>query len=148
MRGVGPNFHGGRQLAFADISDVELRIGRDLTMDEQGAVASLLQGAQSSIEVEIGRTEAEIGTVPAVIKAVCVALVCRSMANPFGLASESENLGAYSKSQTYNRNAAGDMTLSGAERLLVRKAVYGTNTGSAKLEATLLKEALDEAWGS
>ena len=135
-------------MAFATESDVEARLGRSLTTAESTQVDALLDAAQATIEVVIGCAEADLDTVPASCQHVCVAMVLRGMVNPHGFASDTESLGAYSKSQTYGRDGGGDLTPTQAETMILRRAVYGTTTGSARLEATLLKEALDEVWGS
>ena len=135
-------------MAFATTADVAARLGRALTTAEDDQAESLILAAQATIEVVIGRAEADLTTVPAACEHVCVSMVLRGMANPYGFASDTESLGAYTKSQTYGRDGGTDLTPTQSETLILRRAVYGTTTGSSKAEATLLKEALDEIWGS
>lgn len=135
-------------MAFATTSDVAARLGRALTSAEEDQAEALLDAAQATIEVVIDRAEADLDTVPDVCGSVCVSMVLRGMANPHGFASDTESLGAYSKSQTYGRDSGSELTPTQAETLILRRAVYGKTTASSKMEATLLKEALDEVWGS
>lgn len=119
-------------MAFASVDDVKARLARPLTEADEAAAEFLLIGAQMFVEAAAEKTEAQLGDeVPPVLRFVAVEVVCRAMANPQGLASESETLGAYSHTERYSAEGA-DLLLTKTEELLVRRAVHGTLSGSTE----------------
>lgn len=126
-------------MAFASIDDVKARLGRPLTEADEAAANFLLVGAQMFVEAAAEKTEEQLDSFPPVLRFVTVEMVCRAMANPQGLASESETLGAYSHTERYSAEGA-DLLLTKTEELLVRRAVHGTLSGSAEL-ASLASDA-------
>jgi hypothetical protein len=140
---------------FATVAEVATRLGRDLTSDEQGSVALLIQLATATIANAADKTEewaAELDPIPLILKGFCIELVCRTFANPMGLFSESKTLGSFQHSQSFNKDVSSAMALSDVEVLVIRRAVRGTNAGSARAESTadLLSycEEEDELQGS
>lgn len=131
-------------MAFATTDDVAARLGRYLTIEETARAAALVEAASAAIEVVIGRAQDDMDDVPASLQHICVSMTLRALDNPYGFASNSESLGAYSSSQTYNREGGGFLPTQ-AETQLIRRAVYGTNTGSSRQDATLLEEAIAES---
>lgn len=132
-------------MALASLQDVQLRLGRTLSASEVQSVTSLLDASSAVIESVVGPA-ADLDPVPPVVAAVCVNMTLRGLANPMGFASDTESLGAYSKSQTYN-NASTGIEPTQAESLLLQRAIWGTTTASGRLEPTLLMD-IAEAEGS
>lgn len=126
-------------ITLAELDDVTTRLGRDLTVAEQAQAGALLEAATSVICDAADKPESwtdDLNPVPALLSMMCVELVIRSMGNTSGLVrSESETLGAYSYSRTYDTGGGGGggggLMLTDAEGRLVRNAVYGTLTGSS-----------------
>ena len=137
-------------MAFADVTDVATRLGRDLTADEGGQATYLLDLATSVIAAACDKTDAwaaALTPVPTILNMFCVELAVRGMANPSGLASVSEALGQYSSTQRFRDAAAGGgMALSELEERVIRRAVFGTNSASAKTES-LATEVADLVYG-
>jgi len=113
-------------MSFAEVTDVETRLGRELTTAEEGSVELLLDTATAVIAVAAGKSEAwaaALDPVPAILKGFCIELACRGLANPEGLFSKSETLGSYSYSPGFNRDTPGGLTLTPIERRVIRNAV-------------------------
>jgi hypothetical protein len=119
---------------FCTPADIATRLGREgaLTAAETPMVEMLCELATDTIMAAIDKTEAwraAITDVPRIVRVVAIELVTRGMANPTGVGSITETLGAYSYTTRYTvqaqANAAGLM-LSPAEERLVRRAVFGT----------------------
>lgn len=129
-------------MSFATPEDVARRLSLDLSDGQRLQVESLLNAASAVIAECVGKDEAGIDPVPSVVKFVCVEAVCRTMANPQGLASEQESLGAYSHSQNFGRDGTGIM-LTKNEQLIVRRAVYGKTTDSPRDDLRSLDDYSD-----
>jgi len=127
-------------MAFAITDDVALRLGRDLTSSEEDQVELLLGLATATIANAADQTEewaAALSPVPVLLKGFCIELTCRALANPSGLFSQSETIGSYSYSKSFNKDVSSAMALSDVEVLVIRRAVNGTNSGSARAENVL-----------
>lgn len=121
-------------MAFASLDDIKARAGRPLSEADEAAAVFLLLGAQVIIEAAVEKTEEQLGdAVPPVLKFIAVEVVCRAMANPQGLSSETEALGAYSHSERFRSGENSDILLTKAEELLARRAVHGTLSGSTQI---------------
>jgi hypothetical protein len=119
---------------FATVAEVENRLGRDLN-DREVAQASMCI-ASATINILNAVDKSPSWVVPAEIKPtlsmLCVEIACRAMSNPQGLASVSESLGEHTVTQAFSRDIpGGGMALTTAEELMVRRLVYGSNTGSS-----------------
>lgn len=118
--------------AFATIDDVEIRAGRELTVAEAEQAEQVI-GTVTSLICDAAGQDAEwaadLDPVPGVLTAVCVERVVAAIANPSGLAAESERLGEYEHSLTFPREGGG-IYLTPAEQLQVSRAVNGTNVSS------------------
>lgn len=124
-------------MAFATTTDVSTRLGRDLTATEDDTAEYLLDAAAAVIGATVDMAVADLDaeTVP-VLKYLSVDLVCRALRNPEGIASYSEQLGSYQRSQTFaNKNEAA-LSLTKMEQALLRRAVHGQLTGSSRPEST------------
>lgn len=126
-------------MAFATEEDIATRLGRALTATEAGQAELLLELATALIAGACGKDDAWAAAytpTPVIVKAFCVELVARVMSNPTGLASLSETLGQYSNTQRF-RDAAvgGGMFLTDLEERVIRRAVFGRNTASARAES-------------
>lgn len=126
-------------MAFATAEDIATRLGRDLTAAEGGQAELLIELATGLIAGACGKDDAWAAAytpVPAIVKLFCVELVVRSMPNAAALESVSESLGQYSTTQRFRDAAAGGgMALSDLEERVIRRAVFGSNSGSAKTES-------------
>jgi hypothetical protein len=92
----------------------------------------LLEAASAVVADAVGDREANIEPVPDVLRFVTVEVVCRAMANPAGLSSESEQLGEYSHTSRFrDGTSGGGLWLTDLERLMVRGAVHGRLSGTA-----------------
>ena len=120
---------------LATIRDVALRLGRFLSDSEEVQVNSLIIAATNVIYAAVDKPSTWEPTPDQrdFLSGLCVELVTRGMANPHGLASVSESLGAHSVTQQFSRDiAGGGMMLLPAEELAARRIVHGTTNGSAR----------------
>lgn len=132
-------------MPFAEVSDVQTRLGgRDLTESEEALIEALLEGAQSVIETYVGKVEDDFDEIPAIVKMATVAVVVRAMANPEGLSSIQEQLGAHAVTKSFGRDLASELTLTQGEQLVLRRAVWGKNAASAKLRPAALDDIAEE----
>lgn len=121
-------------MAFASKEDVAARLGRSLADSETDQVDFLLDAATAVIEEAVDKAEADISPLPAVLRFVCVEVVCRAMANPQGLSSQQEALGAYSHSERFQGgDGASGLLLKPLETQMVRRAVHGQLSGTAQI---------------
>lgn len=135
-------------MAFATPQDIATRLGRDLEAIPAAMADQLLDAATAVIAEAAGRddTWAEtVDPVPAMLRFVAIEVVARAMANPNGVRSESEQLGTYQHSQAF-RDDGGGLWLTTTERLLVRRAVYGTLSGSSR-PTGVVEEVYDVMYG-
>lgn len=126
-------------MAFATSGDVATRLGRTLSTEEEAQIGLLLELATATVANAADKTEewaADLDPVPVILKGFCIELVCRTFGNPLGLFSESKTLGAFQYSQSFNKDVSSVMSLSDVEVLVIRRAVRGTNAGSARAEST------------
>lgn len=121
---------------YAAISDIEARLGRDLTTAEEATYGSILDAVSAEINTLLD-LDADLATPPAAFKGVTVTAAIRLANNPEGLAARSETLGAYQHSQTFPRATDTATLLSNSEIRLLRKAVYKTNVGSPRIGSVL-----------
>lgn len=139
-------------MAFATTDDIAARLGRDLTDAETTMADLLLDGATAVIAEAAGKDDdwaESLDPVPQVLRFVAVEVVHRTLCNPQSLESASEQLGAYQHSERFRAGAAGGgLALTGTEELLVRRAVWGTTTGSVQVESTQVEEVHDLIYGS
>lgn len=132
-------------MAFTTKEEVQKRLLRPLTEEEEASMEFLLEAAQGAVEIAVDRVEKEIvalkGNVPRVVQVMTVELVYRVLSNPQGLSSQSEALGSYSRTDRFQAVAeAGGFLLSALEERMVRNAVYGRLSGSARLRSLLSEE--------
>lgn len=126
-------------MAFAIAEDVATRLGRTLTTVEAATVDQLLDQATGTIAAAADKTDqwaAALNPVPQILWAMTIELVVRSIGNTGGLRSESETLGQYQSSRSFAEpGKGGGMLLSDLEERVIRRAVYGRTSGSAKTES-------------
>lgn len=124
-------------MAFTTTDDIADRLGRDLTTGEQQSVALLIEGAQAVIAAACDKDDdwaAALTPVPKLLRVVAIEVVCRALANPNSLDSLQEGLGQWSSTARF-RDAG--MMLTPGEELLVRRAVFGTSSGSSRPLSTV-----------
>jgi hypothetical protein len=120
---------------FATRSDVQLRLGRDLTADEEGQVDYLLQAATDMVAAVISKPSSYT-PVPALVRRMTAELVARGLATPVGVTSTREQLGEYSYSQSFpGAYEGGGMALTAFEQQLLRSVVWSTNIASARVDS-------------
>lgn len=122
--------------SFATTGDVEMRIMRSLSAAEEDGAQLVLELVADLIIDEVGRDEAwalALDPVPGYLRAISIEKALTAIANPRGVATTSETLGAYSRSETYPRAADIGVALSDAECRKVREAVYGAGIASPHL---------------
>lgn len=126
-------------MAFAEAEDVATRLGSTLTTVEANRVDGLLDAATSVIAAAADKTDAwadALFPVPKILHFLCIELVVRTMNNPGGLRSQSEQLGQFQRSESFRDDAnGGGLQLSQVEEALVRRTVYGRTSASAKTES-------------
>lgn len=127
--------------AFAAADDVARRLGRQLTAAEIDQVGWLLAMATDYIlDAVDGDQEwgATVDPLPPVLTGVCVEMVVRVLTNPAGAVASSEQLGAYSRSVSFSQaqGATFGLTLTDVEGRLARRAVWGSDSGTARVRST------------
>lgn len=121
-------------MAFADASDLETRTGRTFTTAQTATAELLVDLASELVADACGKTVAALSESYApVLRIVTIEVASRAMANPDGLASSNERLGAWAA--TKNFREAG-LSLTDLEERLVRRAVFGSNSGSSRPTST------------
>lgn len=115
-------------LATAD--DIAARLGRSLGANETDPVALLLEMASASIAAAVDKDDDWApDPVPGLVKAICVELVCRAMANPQNLLQMQEGLGAHNIHMRFRPDG---ILPNEMETRMLRRAVFGSNTASAR----------------
>ena len=119
--------------SFGSLNHVRVRLGRPLTQAQEEQAELLLSLATINILMALGKGGTwNAGTAKPFLDGLAVEIACRAMANPQSLGQESETLGSYSHTTTYPREIPGSgIALTDAEELAARRAVYGSNMGSA-----------------
>jgi hypothetical protein len=120
-------------MAFASVGDITARLGV-LSKAQEDAAGFLLEGAQAVVEEAAEKTEEELGeNPPSILRFVTVEVVCRALANPQGLSSQSETLGSYAHTERFSAEAESGLLLTKTEELLVRRAVHGALSGTVQI---------------
>lgn len=139
-------------MPFATAEDIAARLGRDLTPEEIVTAQMLCEGATSLIALEVSKTDAwadaliAAGTVPRVLRMLCIEIVNRVASNPEGLSSLQEQLGSYQYTRNFRAVAdAGGLLLSAAESMLANRVVWGSASGSFT-PLTVVDELYDIIW--
>ena len=136
-------------MAFATPSDVSVRLGRALTDAEEAFAEAIIDDVTGLIAEHLGEDDAwatALDPVPRTFKTICVEKAILLGSNPNGLAARSETLGSSSESETFRRESGG-IALSDEEELKIRRAYYGSNSGSSRPESTAT-EVYDLRYGS
>ncbi len=121
-------------MAFATVDDVQTRLARTLSADEQDAATLLLDGVAAEIALAVGLDLADI-TDPGVLRFISIEAVCRVMANPSGARSTSESLGAYQYAVSFFESQAG--LLNEREERQIREAVWGSTAAGVRTESVI-----------
>jgi hypothetical protein len=121
-------------MPFATADDLETRTGRTFTVAQTATATLLVELASELIADTCGKTVAALDADDTpILRIVCIEVAARAMANPDGLASSNERLGAWAS--TKNFREAG-LYLTDLEERLTRRAVFGSSTGSARVAST------------
>lgn len=126
-------------MPFATPEDIATRYGRELTAVEAATAESLILAAMGAIAFAVDKDDDwadELTPVPRIIWMVTVEAVVRAMPNPKGLRSTSETLGAFQHAEGYQTLDTGGIALTDREELMVRRAIYGRTSGSARVDST------------
>lgn len=122
-------------MAFATADDIATRLMRALTGAETEAAELLLDGAASLIALALDKDDDwvdDLNPVPTPLHFVSIEIVARAINNPSGAESQREQLGQYSYSVTWGENHQTTLYLTKYERAMVRRAVFGSPTLSAR----------------
>lgn len=110
---------------FATSADVQTRLGYALTAQQTEQAAHVIARVTGLIRDLLGKDQQwadSLDPVPEVFATLCEDKAIGVVVNPTNLASESEQLGAYQHSQTFQRAMDGGVFLTEAEKREVRKA--------------------------
>lgn len=117
-------------MAYAEVSDLEARLGRELTTDEQARAEVLLGDASDMLDALMGDAAAE---KPDLLRMVNCNMVIRVMgvdsADSYGVDSMSITAGPYAQTWNYNAPSA-DMYLTKSEKLML--GLYGGYIGTIR----------------
>lgn len=106
-------------MAYAEVSDIEVRLGRTFTADEQANVQALLDGASAVLNKLVildDTTEQN-----ELLKFVCTNMVSRAVdsgVDVYGASQASMTAGPYTQSYSFN-TPSGDMYLTKLEKRLL-----------------------------
>lgn len=120
--------------SFASTDCVATRLGRTLSDAEEAMAEEFLLAATAVVAAECDKDDdwaASLSPVPELLRSVVCSLATREFANPQSVESYQESLGAYSYSQRFNASR-GTLMLTEVERLLIRRAVYGSNAATTR----------------
>lgn len=140
-------------MAFATYSDVATRMGVTLTSAQQAQATAVIAMVEDLIAEAVYQDSDwadELDPIPATLTNICVEKAILSLANPKGLESETETLGAYSHTERFNTKeaiASMGIALNAAERAKARRAVYGSNVTTTRTPTTT-EEYLEDLVGS
>ena len=113
-------------MAYAEVDDLQDRLGRELDSDES-ARAEVLLGDASDVLTELVDVREGDEEQAKLLKMVCCNMVIRAMAqsasDAYGLSSFTMTAGPYSQTSNYS-NPSGDMYLTRLER-----QILGVSTG-------------------
>ena len=126
-------------MAFATTTDIADRLGRTLTSGEEQSVELLLDLATGVIAEAAGEDDAwaaALTPVPTLLRAVCIELTCRALANPNSLESLAEGLGQHNYQARFREYG---LWLSEHEEALVRRAAGSTTSGSVLVKSIVGK---------
>ena len=132
-------------MAFATAEDIEKRLGRPLSDAQREQAEALIADAGAVILAELNLPEGCEVEPDELLCGMTCTLVMRAMANPQGLASESETLGAHSHSRGFSRNGGG-LTLTENEKLILRRHKYKRLSGTSRPES-VVEEMYDYLYG-
>jgi len=108
---------------FATVADLQALLGRDLTGRETTQAALVLGLVAGLIRGALGKPANWMpAPVPGELRALSLEKALGKITNPTNLAAESEQLGAYQHSQTFQRAIDGGVFLTEAEKREVRRA--------------------------
>lgn len=116
-------------MAFASADDVEMRLGRDLT-DAEANQADLAIEIVSEMILEVAGTD-EPSPAPAYYRALAIEKAIGAVTNPNSLAVESEGLGAYTSSRTFQRAGDVGIFLTEREEAMIGRIASGVVSGSS-----------------
>ena len=106
-------------MAYADVSDIEVRLGRTFTADETVNVQALLDGASAVLNKLV--TVTNDTEQNALLKFVCTNMVSRMLSNGLdvlGASQASMTAGPYTQSFSFS-TPSGDMYLTKLEKRLL-----------------------------
>lgn len=118
--------------AFATSDDVQTRLGRDLTDDETAQVEAVLDSIAGMIRSEVGKADDwDPDPIPSTLSELSIQKAILSIVNPNNLAART--LGSFS--ETFQRAQDGGLLFSADEGRRLRRAVYGSSAGTARMRS-------------
>lgn len=119
---------------FATAEDVETRLGRELTEQQQDA-AEFVSELVTDLICEVAGINEPDENVPAYYRALCVEKAVAAISNPENLSSMSRSLGSFSQSSTFQRISVRDtsgISLTEFEERKIRQIASGRASGSSR----------------
>lgn len=114
--------------AFAADSDVATRLRRDLSDAEKNAANAVIQLVTGLIAETLNEDDdwaADLDPVPSYYKALCIKKAVAALANPEGVETLAETLGAYSYTTSYDAGQGVDIELTERERRRILRIARG-----------------------
>lgn len=127
-------------ITLATLDELALRLGYTPNAAE---ATMLLEMATGLIVDAVGRDEEWLSTlapIPTVLRAICLEMVARVLANRTSARSESETLGQYQHSVSFTDGAHG-LALTDSEILLARRTVLTYTSGSSRVDSLITELA-------
>lgn len=127
-------------MAWPTNAEIATRLGRPLTTAEEDQADLLLEQAVAAVADACGKDDdwsAALDPIPAALAGIVIEATARAITAPIGVRSTQEQLGSYSRSESYNDQLAQGLQLTSAEERRARRIVFGSNSGSATLQSVL-----------
>ena len=117
-------------MAFAEVSDIAARLGRELTIDEQARAEVLINDASAMLAALVDTSDAGKADL---LRMVCCSMVIRvigvTSGDAYGVDSMSVTAGPYAQTWNYS-STAGDMYLTKAKKRML--GITGGYIGSIR----------------
>lgn len=124
-------------MPLASTTDVQNRLGRDLTPTETTIATALLADAEAELRSRVPLLQERLDSGlldPALVVRVLCAMVLRVLRNPEGLRQQSESIDDYTRSWTVDSaRSAGALYLDPSEIELLLPAPAGLRVGTVQL---------------
>jgi hypothetical protein len=104
---------------YATVADIEKRLGRSLSPEEQEKATAFIRDATVYIRAQAGIPAPAPAYMTELLRTICCAVVLRSFqATAFGVSSVQQTAGPYSENFSF-ANPSGDLYLTSAEKKML-----------------------------